>query len=198
MIKNGDIVVGFDFGRLRNHIVGTRIRIDHSHEDNFEILSWQMIDLEGSCMRVKLQSLFEMQSDLWPGEGKESPDWYIMESQVPRNPTCYALAAAFEMFLMGRGVPANRIFSASSLGKFKTLDPKNDFRPGNVGVEQRHALMKKWAVLLATEKMKNQTAAATDYFNSAPKKDDLADAFLYAVAFIEKHKRAFEYEENEE
>lgn len=173
-IKSGDIVVGFDFGRLKNHIVAARIRVNESHADQYELISWDIYNFETPTLRKKLQSLVEIQM-----EG----DWFILETQTRTNTQCFVLAHALETMLLCRNVPPSHIFSSSSKGKFKILDAEEKFKPA--AKKMSHAIMKKWAVNLTTHYLKTQQGC--ELFYSMKKKDDLADAFLYAVAFVKKN-----------
>lgn len=183
IIEDGDIISGFDFGCVRNHITGARIRVNFSKPGKFDFLSFETIDLGNKSCRTRLQTLVQTESPLWES------DWFVLEAQVARNIPCFVLAHALEVMLLCRGVSETRIFTMPSRRKFKLLDKGNVLKPP-VRVKKTsvsHAHMKLWSVNVATHMLLNNSESTE--FHRAKKKDDFADALLSAVAFLWEQKK---------
>lgn len=184
-VRDGHTICGIDFGRHKNHIVGCQIIVDSTHIDGYRILNWEAIDLGDGKIEDVVAKLTTQQSPLFES------DWFILEQQVPRtgrfamNIFCYVLSHVLQYKLLTKDV--GRVLFARATAKFKQLDPKRVHCPGLPDRKLTYTKRKQWATNLCRFHTQHQDRTSCVLFETWRKKDDLADAFLYAYAFFIKH-----------
>lgn len=185
----GQSVIGFDFGRKRNHIVYCRLCVVPENPSGFEITHWGTHDYPDCTLGAIVTEMHTVMSLLHPSV---SGDWFILESQPAGNSRCLAISHAWQALLLANGNPPEQICFTHARTKFNTLDKAGQFRPIiNRGVQNgpaKYRQRKKWATSLCANLLESQAPEFRDLFKSLFKKDDYADAFLYAAAFIFKHR----------
>ena len=186
ILKEGQTICGFDFGKVRNQIVACKIIIDSSVDGGFRILFWDMLDFGRVPLRIIIEQLIdqELQSPCLEG------DWFLLESQPMQNAYCVALSHCLQARLLSnsfcvRAEPSH-IFFVRATRKFRILDYSRKFKPTHL--KSPYATRKQWAVRLARHFTESQESIACQKFNSHKKKDDLADAFCYAYSFYREHR----------
>ena len=186
-LHDGHRVCGFDFGRRHNQIVGCRIVVDSMHTDGYRILDWIAIDFGDKSLVEVVSILARRESPLFDS------DWYVLEKQVPQtgrlavNVFCYALSHALQCKLVQKAEPG-RVLFVDAKSKFVQLDPEGKHRPGPPERKPNYSRRKRWAVELCRFHTESQDRAACTLFNTWKKRDDLADAFLYAYAFFDEYR----------
>ncbi len=179
-LKDGDRVSGYDFGRKFNHVVSCRLVLDHKHKDGYRILNWGAMHFGRDPMTTIVAKLARMDSPFFDS------DFHVLEAQVGRgNPFCYALCHALQAVLERRQAHHDHVKVMQSCAKFGLLDPGQRFVPATcTNAKPTYAQRKRWAVNLTQHLVKNQDPAKCQLFTEWVKKDDLADAFLYAYTGI--------------
>lgn len=185
----GQSVIGFDFGRKRNHVVFCRLVVAPEHPSGFEITHWGAHDYPNSTLGTIVAEMHAVASSAHPSV---NGDWFILESQPAGNSRCLAISHAWQALLLANNNPAKQICFTHARTKFNTLDKTGQFRPDTNGSPQnqpaKYRQRKKWATSLCASLLEMQPPEFCALFDSLAKKDDYSDAFLYAAAFICKHK----------
>lgn len=182
-------VIGFDFGRKRNHVVYCRLRVVPEHPSGFEITHWGTHDYPDCTLGSIVAEMHAVTSSMHPSV---AGDWFILESQPAGNSRCLAISHAWQALLLANDNPAKRICFTHARTKFNTLDKTGQFKPVINGGAQngpaKYRQRKKWATSLCANLLETQAPEFKELFKSLTKKDDYSDAFLYAAAFICKHR----------
>ena len=176
-LADGDHIAGIDIGRRRNQIVLCKIRVDSTHPDGFTIVKWGGIDFSGSDSLTNITRLLCILH-----EPSLECDYMCIEQQSSRNVWCFGLSHVLQAY-MNLVHPACMVRHVSPRAKFTVLDPYMKFKRGST-----YRAQKRWAVDLCDKLIENQEATSCDTFNTWEKKDDLADAFLYACAFLRQNR----------
>ncbi len=179
-LQDGDYVTGFDFGRSRDHVVACRIRVDSGHVDGFRITEWGSIDFG---YKTTLVNAIEGLRDAIDQEAVFCANYFLLERQYPKNAFCYALSHVLYYALLLRGSDVAHVKIVAPASKFDVLnkidtEDKNKRRKGYRADKMR-------AVRLCNQLTQNQRLDITKEYRRRKKKDDFADAFLYARAFFE-------------
>lgn len=197
-LKDGDTITGYDFGRNHNHIIACRITVDSTHEpDGYRILDWGTIDFGDATLEAVISKLAHTDISLFDSA------WHLLERQVPQNGRfasntfCYALSHGLQAVLETRRDIAGRVAFVSAQSKFAQLDPHRKHCPDthttdteSVRRKLNYGTRKQWAVNLCKHHVRYQDREQCLLFDAWKKRDDLADAFLYAYAFFRKHTRS--------
>ena len=176
---DGDRIVGIDFGKERNQMVVCKLKVDSSREDGFRIIAWDAIDL-GKV--TSLRHAIDVFATLDP-PGILAAEWVLLEQQSARNRFCYGFAHSILMWYKIL-YPDTHVRFVSPRSKFTILDSKQKYKCGNSYYAQ-----KKWAVHVCKSLIELQPEEQVKVFHTWEKKDDLADAFLYARAFLNENIR---------
>ena len=174
-LADGMFITGFDFGRVHNQIVACRLCTDSSHEDKGRIVDWAVIDYGNKATLVNVIKKLRKHLDTNP---VFDADYFMLERQSPKNAFCYGLSHVlyYALLQIGRGKPQ---FVAPT-HKFAVLDPVT-----SRSTKVTYRSEKRRAIRLCNILIINQPCDVTDPYRCAKKKDDYADAFLYARAFLE-------------
>jgi hypothetical protein len=176
-LRDGDHIVGVDIGRRQNQLVLCKLRVDSTHADGFTMVSWGGVDFRGNdSLATVTRELCEMK------EPRLRCDYMCIEQQSSRNVWCFGLAHVLQAY-MHITYPACSVRHTAPRSKFATLDPQQLLKRGST-----YRAQKRWAVDLCERLIANQHAASCKIFTQWEKKDDLADAFLYACAFLRQKK----------
>lgn len=199
-IKPGQIICGFDFGSKYNHIVYCMICVDADHPDGFRILHWDFVDFGTNAAMSDIS--YGIAELLREGFVFFNCDWYMLESQPLRNHRTFCIAHMLQTALFSHH-PDHRkqnVRMVKSATKFTILDPANEYLPASPQTtskskpltkkslaSRKYRIRKKWAVQICRALIANQSEESCKKFTSSKKKDDLADAFAYAVAFLKQN-----------
>lgn len=176
-LPDGTCITGVDFGRVRNQIVACRIRVDSAHVDKGEIVDWVAFDYGYKATLVTV--IEKLRKQVGKSSVFESA-FFVLERQSPKNAFCYALSHVLYLALADRGHKQVRFVAPTQ--KFAILDPVTN---GSTKQAVTYRSEKRRAIRLCNILILNQTSIVTDEYYRQKKKDDYADAFLYARAFLE-------------
>lgn len=182
-MEDGSTVSGFDFGKRKNQIVGCKLQVDSQHIDGYRIVNWDVIDYGDRPLADVVEALSHDSSPLFDS------DWHVLETQIVKtgrfvmNTFCYGLSYA----LLGKLAPQSpgQVIFMSPISKF-ALDPDRMERPGVPDKKLSYVQRKRWAVRLCEKLVVNQSTEMRAVMD-VKKRDDLADAFLYARMFIAEY-----------
>lgn len=141
------------------------------------IRKWAVLALETSSARGLADALTELEFDEWTAEA----DVAVIERQPAKNPSMKAMQHYLEMACTMRGVPTATIDPKLKL----TAAQASGWWPDRPVYSWGYAERKKLAVETVTNMLHAgaQTPESGAQFFASKKKDDLADAFLTALAF---------------
>lgn len=180
------MICGYDFGRVRNQIVGCCIEKNQNHPDGFIIDIWEAIDFkEENLSEIVPQIARDNSLTL---RRFENADFHVLETQVAQcagravNVFCYALSFVLQTRLLMRS--QGEVCFMGAKKKFAVIDPDREFcSVKDLKRKVNSKKRKRWAVDLCTHLVRNQDPIKTRCFREIEKKDDFADAFLTAYTF---------------
>lgn len=188
-LVDGQHVIGFDFGRKRNHVVFCRLQVLASHPNGFRIEDWGTLDYPNATLGTIITEMHDIARSNHPSVCGQ---WFVLETQPSGNSRCLAISHAWQALLLANNHPADRILFTHARTKFTALDSDGICRPaireGGQNAPARYRQRKRWATNLCLALLGGQPDEFRLLFHSLKKKDDFSDAFLYAAAFIVKHK----------
>ncbi len=197
-LNNGERICGFDFGTNRNHIVYGLIEIDETASHGFRIIDWNYL-----CFgeKVTLPVIAKNMISTLQATQILTAQWYILEVQSPRNTKAHCIA-----YMLAAILGQASVVHMAPATKFTVLDPqKIHLKPERITKrklkdtrEAKDARLyrrrKQWAIALCDTFIPSERwVLVKDPRNSAntivpTKKDDLADALLYAIAFYQQNR----------
>lgn len=217
-MQSGDRICGFDFGSKQRQIAFCLLEVDFDAPNNFRVIEWDFVCFPvnesvakiGAALVEKLRdqpSLFLAQ-------------WFVLETQPPKNIKSYAISHILATALRWRN-PTSTLRFMSASQKFTILDKEKQWIPAestkknlkdttSAKMSRRYRQRKKWAVNICdsmTRSLQQGTGRTFGLLDTSPfgryraakKKDDLADAMLYALAILlktpQKEEKASETEE---
>jgi len=199
-IKNNEEILGVDFGSKRNHLVYCKIR---NTDEGFVITDWGCHDFGTACSMTDIDFFLSRTETITTLEQIFNADWFVLEAQPVRNAKTYALShlICYFLFVLHPRLRRQNVRFLKPSIKFDILDPhrklqktitkktsqqqsqsQRAIQARGYRSRKRHAIDITWSLL------KTQHPRWTEFLKNAPKKDDFADAFCYAVAFLNKNK----------
>lgn len=189
-LEPGDTVLAFDVGF--GHLAECMVRFTPETNPPFELLEWNLIDLDAKKTADAVAAFVALalgRRGYWP-----QVSHVVIEQQDKVNTKMVAMSHAIQATIAALGGP--RAVFASSRAKFSVfatmvgLDAVHPY-PTSASASQRKTIRKNNSIRICKEMLKDMDDTPIEFMEKlvrgVKKKDDLADAFVYASAFIFKH-----------
>ena len=165
-------------------------------DKNINILIWENVNVtEEKCNKLSFETLVEQMLLVlqYNFDSSFSAEVVLIENQpMLKNGLMKSMAVViysyFSMLKIQFGNIENVKFtSASNKLKFKFLNESNSKLSGMCDVTKTYKDRKKTAIHMTTEYLQQIGSNKCEWFMQQRKKDDLSDAFLQGMFFIQKH-----------
>ena len=199
------MILSFDIGikNLSYCVMYKDETYDSINKNNIKIIDWGIIQLIDDGVKCKGVPLDKITSTLYNKLYNKFIDYNItkvlLENQpVLKNPVMKSIQMiiygyfAYEKNIMGREIEYIKLINASNklkLGKnLKEINNSEDI----LKIKSKYTRNKKLAIIYTNHFLKERLIVEdyekyNDIFNNHKKKDDLADAFLQGLYFIENN-----------
>lgn len=199
------MILSFDIGikNLSYCVMYKDETYDSINKNNIKIIDWGIIQLIDDDVKCKGVPLDKITSTLYNKLYNKFIDYNItkvlLENQpVLKNPVMKSIQMiiygyfAYEKNIMGREIEYIKLINASNklkLGKnLKEINNSEDI----LKIKSKYTRNKKLAIIYTNHFLKERLIVEdyekyNDIFNNHKKKDDLADAFLQGLYFIENN-----------
>lgn len=199
------MILSFDIGikNLSYCVMYKDETYDSINKNNIKIIDWGIIQLIDDGVKCKGVPLDKITSTLYNKLYNKFIDYNItkvlLENQpVLKNPVMKSIQMiiygyfAYEKNIMGREIEYIKLINASNklkLGKnLKEINNSEDI----LKIKSKYTRNKKLAIIYTNHFLKERLIVKdyekyNDIFNNHKKKDDLADAFLQGLYFIENN-----------
>lgn len=187
-LKDGDTILAFDVGK--RNLAECVLQVNMSSRPPFKILHWELNDL--GCTKTK--EVVEALCKLSTFKSHWLMSTYVLiEQQKHINTTMVAVSHALQAVLLCKA-PALDVRFVSSASKFVIFKKMASsvlihHEDKSLSISKRKTIRKKNAIRVCTcmlEALPEESHYLLQ-FGRYKKQDDLADAFIYASAFIYKH-----------
>ena len=183
-------MLAFDVGF--GHLAECMLRFTPETNPPFELLEWNLINLDAKKTADAVAAFVALalgRRGYWPNVCH-----VVIEQQDKVNTKMVAMSHAIQATIAALGGP--RAVFASSRAKFSVfatmtgLDAVHPY-PASASASQRKTIRKNNSIRICKEMLKDMDDTPIEFMEKlvrgVKKKDDLADAFVYASAFIFKH-----------
>jgi hypothetical protein len=193
-IEDGMIILGIDVGQI--HLAECVLKVDLSRRPPFTVMHWEVINLGSGTVSksVKQLCLVARLKPFW-----KSADFVIIEQQKRKNTKMVAMSHAIEAVMLMLNKERVCLF-ASSVAKFNIFRKMTSLGPSTSliheepkdGTPYQKKKVRKCNAIRIIDALLGETKESEIFqllFQNTPSNqmDDLADAMVYAVAFIYKN-----------
>lgn len=199
-LEPGHLVMGFDVGQI--HMAKCTLQYDDSLRPPVRVVSWDIVNLESGTVAKSVENLAKV---IRTAEADSADSWtanhIIIEQQDRVNIKMVAMSHALQATLLMHNDPEAYVGFSSSAKKFSVFDdmpgvrdqivftePKGQTRAKCKKVRKQNSINIVRALFRAMPETDEHKAFLAK-FNATPadQRDDLADALVYALAFIYKN-----------